>query len=449
MNVINIVDDEGNVVSNAPGDKCRITFRGDGNTVILHKDLKYNNMRMILGNNVRVEIKASIHTLENVYIGAMRSEGGGVIIGKNFSCVDIQFLLNEKALVTIGDDCMVSSSVKLWGSDGHSIFDVNSGTVYNQSHGITIGNHVWICDSCRILKNTVISDNSIIGNSAVVSGKYNEKNVIIAGNPAKVVKKGVDWNRYAPPERTGEKTRKIISVIPSRYASSRFPGKPLAMILGKPMIQWVYERVKSVKEISEVYVATDDKRIYDAVESFGGKAIMTGECSCGSDRVYQACEGIDCDIILNIQGDEPMIKTEMIRDLISAFNDPDVYMATLKKEITEDCDINNPNIAKLITDSDNNAIYFSRSTIPYNRDKIKDVRYYKHIGVYGYKKDFLKKFVSLPQSSLEISEQLEQLRAIENGYKIRVVETQHQSIGVDLPEHIAVVEEELKKELGI
>ncbi len=243
--------------------------------------------------------------------------------------------------------------------------------------------------------------------------------------------------------------KKIISIIPSRYASSRFPGKPLAMILGKPMIQWVYERVKSVEEISDVYVATDDQRIFDTVEGFGGKAIMTGECSCGSDRVYQACENIDCDIILNIQGDEPMIKIEMIRDLISAFEDSSVYMATLKKEITEEKDINNPNIAKLITDSENNAIYFSRSTVPYNRDNIKDIKYFKHIGVYGYTKKFLKKFVSLPQSSLEKAEQLEQLRAIENGYKIRVVETQHQSIGVDLPEHIAVVETALKNELGI
>lgn len=199
-------------------------------------------------------------------------------------------------------------------------------------------------------------------------------------------------------------------------------------------------------EISEVCVATDDRRIYDAVETFGGKAVMTGECACGSDRVYQACKDMEADIVLNIQGDEPMMGTEMIQDLISAFNDPEVQMATLKKEITAESDINNPNIAKLITDKNNDAIYFSRSTIPYNRDGRKDVKYYKHIGVYGYTKDFLKTFVNLPQSPLEVAEQLEQLRAIENGYKIRVVETKHQSIGVDLPEHIAVVEEEMKRE---
>lgn len=244
-----------------------------------------------------------------------------------------------------------------------------------------------------------------------------------------------------------ERTRdnmKIISIIPSRYQSSRFPGKPLALIYGKPMIQWVYEKVNSVESIAETYVATDDERIYSAVCAFGGKAIMTGECNCGTDRVYQACKDIDADIVLNIQGDEPMIKQEMILQLISAFDDDSVNMATLKKQIFTEADINNPNIAKILTDENNNAIYFSRSTIPYNRDGA-EVKYYKHVGVYGYKKDFLKTFVSLPQASLEKAEQLEQLRAIQNGYKIRVVETQYESIGVDLPEHIARVEEEMKK----
>lgn len=240
--------------------------------------------------------------------------------------------------------------------------------------------------------------------------------------------------------------KKILAIIPSRFQSSRFPGKPLALINNKPMVQWVYERVSSIKEIADVYVATDDKRIFDAVTSFKGKAIMTGECSCGTDRVYQACQMIDADIVLNIQGDEPMIKTEMIRDLISAFNDPTVNMATLKKEITAKEDILNPNIAKIITDANNDAIYFSRCSIPYNRDNRDDVKYYKHIGVYGYTKEFLKKFVTLPPSNLEKAEQLEQLRAIENGYKIRVVETQFQSIGVDIPEHIFIVEKEMSKE---
>lgn len=198
MNIIKIVDNEGNVVSNDPGEKCRINFVGDGNTVTINKDTRFNRIAMTLGNNVSVEIKKSIHVLESVYIGALRSIGGGVVIGENFSCVDVQFLLHEEAWITIGNDCMVSSMVKLWGSDGHSIIDLNTGTTYNQSSGISVGNHVWICDSSRILKNSVISDNSIIGNSAVVCGKFNESNVIIAGNPAKIIKRNIDWNRFAP-----------------------------------------------------------------------------------------------------------------------------------------------------------------------------------------------------------------------------------------------------------
>lgn len=238
--------------------------------------------------------------------------------------------------------------------------------------------------------------------------------------------------------------KKIIAVIPSRYESSRFPGKPLAMICNKPMIQHVYERVLSVKQIYDVYVATDDKRIFDCVETFGGKAIMTSQCNCGTDRVYQASKDIDCDIVLNIQGDEPTIKTEMIEDLISAFNDDKVQFATLKKRCEISDDYFAPNTVKVITDINGDAIYFSRYAVPYNRDD-RLINYYKHIGVYGYTKKFLEKYVSLPQSSLELAESLEQLRAIENGYKIRVIETKYNSIGVDLPEHVKLVEAELKK----
>lgn len=237
--------------------------------------------------------------------------------------------------------------------------------------------------------------------------------------------------------------KKIVAVIPARYQSSRFPGKPLAQIAGKPMIQWVYERVSRVEEISAVYAAVDDERIYKTVESFGGRAVMTGQCSCGSERVYEASRDIEADIILNIQGDEPLIKTEMIQDLISIFEDNSVQMATLKKELSNDADLENPNIAKVITDVNENAIYFSRSVIPHNRDGI-SVKYYKHIGVYGYTKEFLKIFAGLPQSALEKAEQLEQLRAIENGYAIRVKETYFESIGVDLPEHIKLVEKQME-----
>lgn len=239
--------------------------------------------------------------------------------------------------------------------------------------------------------------------------------------------------------------KKIIAVIPSRYESSRFPGKPLAVICDKPMIQHVYERVSAVEQICDVYVATDDERIFDCVESFGGNAIMTEQCNCGTDRVYQASKDIDCDIVLNIQGDEPAIKTEMIEDLISAFCDDSVQFATLKKKCENSGDCFATNIVKVITDINGDAIYFSRYDIPFNRDN-RAIDYYKHIGAYGYTKEFLEKYVSLPQSSLELAESLEQLRAIENGYKIRVIETKFNSIGVDLPEHIKMVEAELKKE---
>lgn len=241
--------------------------------------------------------------------------------------------------------------------------------------------------------------------------------------------------------------KKIIALIPARYQSSRFPGKPLAAICGKPMIQWVYESVSRVEEIEQVYVATDDARIYDAVLSFGGKAIMTGDCSCGTDRVYQASKDIDCDVILNIQGDEPLIKGEMIKDLISAFADEAVVMATLKKKIERPADVEDPNVVKVITDCNGDAIYFSRYGIPYNRDGKDEVTYYRHIGAYGYTKEFLEKYVALPASALENTEKLEQLRVLENGYRIRVKETVYQSIGVDMPEHIALVEEEINRNL--
>lgn len=236
---------------------------------------------------------------------------------------------------------------------------------------------------------------------------------------------------------------KIIAIIPSRYKSSRFPGKPLALICGKPMVQYVYETTSDIDAVSQTYIATDDKRIYDTVCGFGGKAIMTGDCSCGADRVAQACRNIDCDVVLNIQGDEPLIKKEMILELISCFNDSSVKMATLKKEITLQSEINDPNIAKVITDINDDAIYFSRNAIPFNRDGIDGVKYYKHIGIYGYTKDFLLHFAELPRSEHEKAEELEQLRAIDNGFKIRVKETKYQSFGVDLPEHIQLIEKEI------
>lgn len=242
---------------------------------------------------------------------------------------------------------------------------------------------------------------------------------------------------------------KRIAVIPSRYGSSRFPGKPLALISGKPMIQWVYENVSKTPILDDIYVATDDKRIYDCVESFGGKALMTASThTCGTDRLVECAKILnldDEDIVLNIQGDEPLIRSEMVMDLVNIFEDESVYMGTLKKKIEEEKELNDPNVVKVITALNDDAIYFSRYNLPYERDGV--VRtHYKHIGAYGYKTWFLMKYSMMPKTELEISESLEQLRAIENGYKIRVKETVWQTIGVDTPEQIIQVENEIRKQ---
>lgn len=458
--------------------KYQITvIEEDGTKRVLQNDEEIENLRIVTNNtceNNKIKIyypakfvkgclldlrgvntEIILHSTKYTYNFKLLTASGAnhqkLVVGKNCSMwnnININ-ITEDNAQVYIGDDCMLSKNIEIWGSDGHAIIDKVTNQVLNKcSRSVTVGNHVWVGSNVILTKGADIPDNSVVGTGSVVTRSFKEESIVIAGNPAKIIRRGIVWSRKRPLQFEIEISNRsrFLAVIPARYRSSRFPGKPLALISGKPMIQWVYERVSGVPEISEVCVATDDGRIFDAVEAFGGKAVMTGECACGSDRVYQACKDMKADIVLNIQGDEPMIGTEMIRDLISAFNDPDVSMATLKKEITAESDINNPNIAKLITDKNNDAIYFSRSTIPYNRDGRKDVKYYKHIGVYGYTKDFLKTFVNLPQSPLEAAEQLEQLRAIENGYKIRVVETKYQSIGVDLPEHIAVVEEEMKRE---
>lgn len=239
--------------------------------------------------------------------------------------------------------------------------------------------------------------------------------------------------------------KNIVAVIPARYQSSRFPGKPLAMIAGKPMIQRVYEQVKQAVGIDEVVVATDDERIYNTVRQFNGKAVMTGECSCGTERVYEATKDNICNIVINVQGDEPLIKPKMIEELVSVFANNDVVMATLCKEIVDENEVNNPNIVKVIRDKNDDALYFSRYPIPFNRDGRNDIKYYKHIGIYGYTKDFLKEYVSMEKSSLEIAENLEQLRVLENGYKIKIEETIYDSIGVDRQEDIIKIEEALRE----
>jgi 3-deoxy-manno-octulosonate cytidylyltransferase (CMP-KDO synthetase) len=236
---------------------------------------------------------------------------------------------------------------------------------------------------------------------------------------------------------------KTVAIIPSRYGSSRFPGKPLAVIAGKPMIQWVYENVSKASFLDAVYVATDDQRIFNCVEGFCGKALMTASThTCGTDRLAECAEILklaDEDIVLNIQGDEPLINPQMVADLYSNFDDPEVYMGTLKKLIEDDDELNNPNVVKVINDVNDYAIYFSRYCLPYERDGKKSV-HFKHVGAYGYKTWFLKKYSKMEKTSLEISESLEQLRVIENGMKIKVKETDYQTIGVDTPEQLIEVE---------
>jgi 3-deoxy-manno-octulosonate cytidylyltransferase (CMP-KDO synthetase) len=241
---------------------------------------------------------------------------------------------------------------------------------------------------------------------------------------------------------------KTIAIIPSRYGSSRFPGKPLALIAGKPMIQWVYENVNKAGFLDAVYVATDDQRIFECVENFGGNALMTASThTCGTDRLAECAEILkleDEDIVLNIQGDEPLINPQMVSDLYSNFKDSEVYMGTLKKLIEKDDELDNPNVVKVINDINDYAIYFSRYCLPYERDG-KNAVHFKHVGAYGYKTWFLKKYSKMEKTSLEISESLEQLRVIENGMKIKVMETKYQTIGVDTPEQIELVEKELAK----
>ncbi len=238
-----------------------------------------------------------------------------------------------------------------------------------------------------------------------------------------------------------------IVLIPARYGSVRFPGKPLAKISGKPMIQHVYERASSAKAIRDVFVATEDNRVYDTVRSFGGNVIMTSDRHrSGTDRIAEAIERLEDtgyylseeEVIINVQGDEPLVSPILIDNLAIIMSSQDLLMSTLAKLIEAKEDIENPNVVKVVFDRTMDALYFSRSPIPYQR---KQTGYYKHIGIYAYRKDFLRHFTTLPPGNLEQTEQLEQLRALEHGYKIRVVLTGLDTIGVDTPEDIERVED--------
>ncbi len=233
---------------------------------------------------------------------------------------------------------------------------------------------------------------------------------------------------------------KIVIVIPARYASTRFPGKPLAQINGKPMIYYVYTRCKKAKGIDEVIVATDDDRIKMAVEGFKGKAVITfKEHKSGTERIAEVVMNIDADIIVNVQGDEPLIEPTAIEQAIKPLEkDRSIKISTLMTRITEEGEYNDPNIVKVVIDKEGFALYFSRSLIPYPRQK-EHSQVFKHIGLYAYRKDFLLEIAKMKQTPLEKAECLEQLRVLENGLKIKVVETDYESISVDTPDDLEIV----------
>ena len=224
---------------------------------------------------------------------------------------------------------------------------------------------------------------------------------------------------------------KIIGVIPARYASTRFPGKPLAMLDGKSMIRRVYEQAFYSKHINDVFVATDDKRIFDEVKSFGGNAVLTSKRhKTGTDRIVEAIKGIKCDIVVNIQGDEPFIKPEVIDSAIKPLlNDSKINVSTLAFPFKEN--VSDENKVKVVFDKNYNALYFSRSVIPDNSRNKTNIIYYKHLGLYVYRKDFLLKFSREKQSELEKAEKLEQLRMLSMGEKIKIVITKDDSISID------------------
>ena len=236
----------------------------------------------------------------------------------------------------------------------------------------------------------------------------------------------------------------VVCIIPSRYESSRFPGKPLADLCGKPMIQHVYERVLKARTVSYAAVATDHDGIFTAVCHFGGQAIMTSpDHRSGTDRIAEAVAGLgldDTDIIVNIQGDQPLFEPSQIDEVVRPLlDDPAIPMSTLIYRIRRDEEITHPNAVKVVFDKDHFALYFSRATIPYVRDPGPTAAYYKHHGIYAYRKGFLDRFTRLPEGTLERLEALEQLRALEHGYRIKVVETPYDSVEVDTCEELARV----------
>ncbi len=242
---------------------------------------------------------------------------------------------------------------------------------------------------------------------------------------------------------------KAVGVIPARWASTRLPGKSLVPICGKPMVQWVAERATQARSLSQVVVATDDMRIKDAVEGFGGVAVMTrADHPSGTDRIAEAACDIEADLVINIQGDEPMLNHELIDELVEAMvADEGWDMGTAAAPIESEEDLHNPSIVKVVWASDHRALYFSRSVIPFVRDTEMQgcVQHWRHLGIYAYRRAFLQRMVSAPPCVLEESEKLEQLRALHLGAKMVVIETEDRGIGVDTPEDVVRAEQLIRE----
>lgn len=239
---------------------------------------------------------------------------------------------------------------------------------------------------------------------------------------------------------------KIIGVIPARYASTRFPGKPLALLAGKPMVQWVYETAARV--LPRVIVATDDRRILHAVQRFGGEAILTpSSCKSGLDRVAKVASKVYADIVVNIQGDEPLITARTIRRALETMKDKRAQVGTAATPADLSEGFSDPHTVKVVTDKRGQALYFSRSPLPYHRKSVKKSFFLKHCGLYVYRREFLLRLAEWPQTLLEKTEGLEQLRILENGYNIKVALTPDHSTGVDTPRDLAVARRQLQKRL--
>ncbi|MBI4355715.1 MAG: 3-deoxy-manno-octulosonate cytidylyltransferase [Candidatus Omnitrophica bacterium] len=235
----------------------------------------------------------------------------------------------------------------------------------------------------------------------------------------------------------------VLGVIPARYGSTRLPAKPLAMIGGQSLIRRVYEQAKQAKRLTRLVVATDDQRIVEAVQQFGGTAVMTRQDhASGTDRVAEVARSqADAQLVINIQGDEPLMRPEMIDRLVDAMEkEATVPMGTLMTLVKDPAALNNPNVVKVIVDRQGFALYFSRSAIPYQRKVEGQPVYYKHLGIYAFRRDFLLKFTQLPPTKLEQAESLEQLRALEHGYRIKVVETSFDTVSVDTADDVKQVE---------